>query len=152
MVDPQDIQKEVIGMKKNMKMGVALLALLLVAGLAVTLAPRMVSAQEEEAAPLAAAETEDRVCPVTGEICDGTGGGLGDGTGAGARRGWTGEAGQTPNRFMDGECAGNCDQNGDGVPDGDMIRQRLRDGSGTGGQQRGRARDGSCGNTVVPQS
>lgn len=144
MVDPPDIQKEVSGMKKNMKTGVALLALLLVAGLAVTLAPRMVSAQEDVAAPPAAAETDDLICPVTGEARVGTG--------EGARRGWSDEAGQTPNRFMDGECAGNCDQNGDGVPDGEMIRQRLRDGSGTGGQQRGRARDGSCGNMEVPQT
>ncbi|NLN45269.1 MAG: hypothetical protein GX153_01710 [Clostridiaceae bacterium] len=137
-------------MKKNFKMGVALLALLLVAGLAVTLAPRMVSAQEDEAAPPATVETDDQICPVTGEAR--VGAGAGQGAGEGAHRGWSDEAGQTPNRFMDGECAGNCDLDGDGEPDGDMIRQRLQDGSGTGGQQRGRARDGSCGNTVVPQS
>jgi hypothetical protein len=143
--------KEVNLMKKFLKAGIALMALMLVAGLAVTLAPRTVSALEDEVAPPAATETDDRVCPVTGEICDGTGEGLGDGTGEGARYGWTDEAKQNPNRFMDGEFAGACDLDGDGEPDGDMIRQRLQDGTGTGGQQRGRARDGSCAVAPVPQ-
>ncbi|MBP7402885.1 MAG: hypothetical protein KBA30_09740 [Clostridia bacterium] len=134
-------------MKKNMKKGVALLALLLMVGVAASVTPGLVSALEEDAAPptveAPATETEDRICPVTGEVCDGTGLGL---TGEGSRRGW---ADGTPAGDVDGDgiCDGTCAQDGEGS--GLMTRQRLQDGSGAGGQQRARARDGSNGNCPV---
>lgn len=136
-------------MKKNMKKGVALLALLLMVGVAASVTPGLVSALEEDAAPptveAPATETEDRICPVTGEVCDGTGLGL---TGESGRRGWTDGA---PAGDLDGDgiCDGTCIRTGEGEGSGIMTRQRLQDGTGTGGQQRARARDGSNGNCPV---